>query len=112
MTDKTAPTTEEHREQLGTLEHVDPHLLVLDENVRDVARLVPEFAASVREHGVLQPITAVQGADGVVRVRNGSLSSSVLLSVRVARQSAVVAVTGQGEITRDTGGYRKDQCGC
>jgi hypothetical protein len=28
MTDKTAPTTEEHREQLGTLEHVDLHLLV------------------------------------------------------------------------------------
>jgi hypothetical protein len=46
VTDKTAPTTEEHREQLGALEHVDPHLLVLDENVGDVARLVPEFAAS------------------------------------------------------------------
>jgi hypothetical protein len=51
MTDKTTPTTEEYREQLGTLEHVDPHLLVLDENVRDVARLVPEFAASVRQAG-------------------------------------------------------------
>jgi ParB family chromosome partitioning protein len=73
MTDKTAPTTEEHHEQLGTLEHLDPHLLVLDENVRDVARLDPDFAASVREHGVLQPITAVQGTDGVVRVRDGQL---------------------------------------
>lgn len=95
----------------GTLEHLDPQTLLIADNVRDDAALDAHFLASVREHGVLQPITATRSADGV-DVRDGSLSSSVLLSVRVARRSAGVAVTGQGEITRDTSGYRKDQCGC
>jgi ParB-like chromosome segregation protein Spo0J len=39
----------------GTLEHVDPHALVIGDNVRDDAALDAEFIASIREHGVLQP---------------------------------------------------------
>jgi hypothetical protein len=79
--------------------------------VRDDAYVDAQFVASIKEHGVLVPIAGVRADDGNVRVRNGSLSSSVLLSIRVAWRSTGGLVTGQGEITRDTSGYRKDQCG-
>src|ERR1700752_3923775 len=42
-----------------------------DANVRDAAAIDAEFVASVKEHGVLTPIAAVRGRDGVVRVRAG-----------------------------------------
>ncbi|WP_333890848.1 ParB/RepB/Spo0J family partition protein [Mycolicibacterium gadium] len=78
MTDTITATTEgeQHsgdgeRSPSGTLEHINPHDLVLDDNVRDDADLDAEFVASVKEHGVIQPIVAVRGDDGVVRVRFG-----------------------------------------
>ena len=43
----------------------------IGDNVRDSVDLGKEFLASLREHGVLVPITAVRGDDGVVTVRNG-----------------------------------------
>jgi ParB family transcriptional regulator, chromosome partitioning protein len=55
----------------GTLEHLDPHELTLETNVRDDAALIADFVDSVREHGVINPIVAVRGDDGVVRVRAG-----------------------------------------
>lgn len=55
----------------GTLEHLDPAGLALEGNVRDAAALDPGFVASIREHGVMVPIVAGRGADGVVRVRAG-----------------------------------------
>jgi len=55
----------------GVIEHLDPATLRLGENVRDSIDLGKEFLASVREHGVLVPITAVRGDDGVITVRNG-----------------------------------------
>ena len=70
----TQPSTEAHV-PTGTLEHLDPNALLIGENVRDNAALDAQFLASVREHGVLQPITAVRTEDGVA-VRAGSLSSS------------------------------------
>jgi hypothetical protein len=82
------------------LEHLDPNSLHVGDNVREYANLNKPFLDSIAEHGVLVPITAIRRPDGVVEVRNGSLSSSVLLSIRVARRSAAVAVIGQGEVTR------------
>jgi hypothetical protein len=72
----------------------------IGDNIREYANLDKAFLDSIAEHGVLVPITAIRRHDGVVEVRNGSLSSSVLLSIRVARRSAAVAVIGQGEVTR------------
>ncbi|MFC6130161.1 ParB/RepB/Spo0J family partition protein [Mycolicibacterium llatzerense] len=59
----------------GTLEHVDPTVLDIGDNVRDVAVLDKEFVASIKEHGVLVPLTGVRSADNpdVVRVRNGQM---------------------------------------
>ena len=47
----------------GTLEHLDPTTLLIGENVRDKAGLEPQFVASIGEHGVLQPVTAVRTDD-------------------------------------------------
>jgi ParB family chromosome partitioning protein len=54
----------------GTLEHLDPATLLIGANVRDDASLDKQFVASVREHGVLQPITAIR-IDGGIEVRDG-----------------------------------------
>ncbi len=74
MTD-TAPITEvadnSTGQPVGTLEHLDPHTLILDTNVRDEAEVDAQFVASIKEHGVLIPIAAVRGEDGQVRVRSG-----------------------------------------
>lgn len=57
--------------EAGVLEHHDPHTLVVDTNVRNVADLKAEFIASIKEHGVLMPIVAVRADDGQVVVRMG-----------------------------------------
>jgi ParB family chromosome partitioning protein len=54
----------------GTLEHLHPTTLLIGENVRDNVALDPQFVASVREHGVLQPITAIRTNAGI-EVRDG-----------------------------------------
>ena len=57
----------------GTLEHLDPTLLDIGDNVRDDAALSKDFIASIAELGVLVPITGVRDPERseVVRVRNG-----------------------------------------
>lgn len=55
---------------VGALEHLDPHSVSLEDNVRDGAALDRDFLASIAEHGVLQPVTAVRTADGV-QIRDG-----------------------------------------
>ncbi|GAT12124.1 ParB N-terminal domain-containing protein [Mycolicibacterium novocastrense] len=55
----------------GTLEHLDPTSLVLEDNVRDEADLDKDFLDSIREHGVLTPVVAERGDDAIVRVRAG-----------------------------------------
>ncbi|MBN3459773.1 ParB N-terminal domain-containing protein [Mycobacterium sp. DSM 3803] len=74
MTD-TTPQEVVETEQFGTLEHLDPATLVIDDNVRDDATLDKTFVASIAENGVLVPITAVRSADdpSVIRVRNGQM---------------------------------------
>lgn len=67
----TVTDTTEQAPAVGTLEHLDPNTLELETNVRDDAALDADFVASITEHGVLNPIAAVRGHDGVVRVRAG-----------------------------------------
>jgi ParB-like nuclease domain len=70
----TTPTPSRARDNAavvpaGILEHLDPNA-VLIANVRDDANLDAQFIASVREHTVLQPITAIRTEDGLY-VRDG-----------------------------------------
>jgi ParB family transcriptional regulator, chromosome partitioning protein len=55
----------------ANVEHLDPNTVDIGENVRDAVDLNKDFLASLREHGVLVPLTAVRGDDGIVRIRNG-----------------------------------------
>jgi ParB family chromosome partitioning protein len=55
----------------GNVEHLDPNTIEIGQNVRDAVDLKKDFLDSLREHGVLVPLTAVRGDDGIVRIRNG-----------------------------------------
>jgi ParB-like nuclease family protein len=59
------PTTVE-----PTLEMLDPATLLVDLNIRE-AKLDKDFVASIKDHGVIEPIVAVRTEDGQVRVRHG-----------------------------------------
>lgn len=53
-----------------TLEMLDPTRLLVDLNIRE-AKLDKEFLASIKDHGVIEPIVAVRTDEGAVRVRHG-----------------------------------------
>jgi len=54
-----------------TLEMLDPTTLIVDINVRKDAALTPEFIASIKEHGVMEPVIAHRKDDGTVHVLMG-----------------------------------------
>ena len=53
------------------VQHLDPRELIMDLNIRHAAKPSPGLVSSVRDHGILQPITAVATGDGRARVRFG-----------------------------------------
>lgn len=55
----------------GSFDHVDPEALFIGDNVRDVADLDEAFIDSIRQHGVLVPVTVVSDEDGNLIVRDG-----------------------------------------
>jgi ParB family chromosome partitioning protein len=59
--------------QTGTIEHVDPNVIVVEANVRTVATLDRHFVASIKQNGVLTPILARRDEQGNVIVRAGQL---------------------------------------
>ncbi len=54
-----------------TLEMIDPTTLTVDVNVRKDAALTPDFVASIKEHGVMEPVIAHRKDDGTVHVLMG-----------------------------------------
>ena len=78
MTDTidTDQTSTEER-AAGTLAHLDPRSLDVGDNVREFANLTREFLDSIREHGVLVPLTALRRHDGVVEVATASAAPSL-----------------------------------
>ncbi len=56
---------------LGSFDHVDPAALVIGANVRDELDLEEDFVDSVRQHGVLAPVTVVRDGDARLLVRDG-----------------------------------------
>lgn len=57
----------------GTIELLDPNLVVLEENIREITPddLDAGFVESIRQNGVLQPVVGWRDTEGVVRVRYG-----------------------------------------
>ena len=54
-----------------TLEMLDPATLTVDINVRKDAALTPDFIASIKEHGVMEPVIAHRKDDDTVHVLMG-----------------------------------------
>ena len=50
---------------------VDPTTLIIGDNVRAAAHLDRQFLASLREHGVMNPIQATRTGDGTLTVKRG-----------------------------------------
>ncbi|MFE4951945.1 ParB/RepB/Spo0J family partition protein [Leifsonia sp. NPDC056665] len=55
----------------GTIEHLDPHTLIIETNVRPSAPITPAFVQSIKENGVLTPVLGHRSDDGQVTVRAG-----------------------------------------
>jgi ParB family chromosome partitioning protein len=55
----------------GTIEHLDPHTLTIEDNVRPTAPITPAFVQSIKENGVLTPVLGHRSEDGTVTVRAG-----------------------------------------
>jgi ParB family chromosome partitioning protein len=68
---------------------LDPHALLLDANIRKAAALDPAFVESIRDHGVLVPIVAVETEQGM-RVRFGQ--RRVLAAIDAGRGTVPVVV--------------------
>lgn len=56
---------------MSVLEQVNPATLTIDANVRAEANLDKAFLASIKEHGVIQPVVAHRTEDGTVHVLYG-----------------------------------------
>ena len=85
---RAASTASAHNpkgDHVRNLEHLDPTTVLIGESVRDTVVLDPQFVASIAQHGVLQPITAVRTDDGV-EVRDGQRRT---LAARQARLSSI-----------------------
>lgn len=82
------------------IQDLDPTTLLVDVNIRHDNRLDKDFVASIRDHGVLQPIVAVRTAEGGIRVRLGHRRT--LAAVEAGRATVPVIVVGD-EVTDDAG---------
>ena len=56
---------------MTVLEMIDPAALTIDANVRTDVQLDKAFLASIKEHGVIQPVVAHRGEDGGAHVLYG-----------------------------------------
>jgi ParB family transcriptional regulator, chromosome partitioning protein len=107
MTD-TTPTAEvpdnSTGQPVGTLEHLDPVLLDIGDNVRDDAALSKSFIASIAENGVLVPITGVRDPEnaGVVRVRNGQRRTLAAREVGLPTVPVYVLPAGAADTGEET----------
>jgi ParB family transcriptional regulator, chromosome partitioning protein len=79
---------------------LDPRTLLVDVNIRTDARLDKDFVASIKDFGVLVPITAVRTAAGDVRVRFGHRRT--LAAIEADLETVPVQIVGD-EATDDTG---------
>ena len=80
----------------GTIEHVDPTVIEVEENVRLDVRIDKEFIASIKENGVLVPILARRDDTGRVHVRAGQRRTLAAREAGVATIPAYI-VTGDDD---------------
>ncbi|MCK9877859.1 ParB N-terminal domain-containing protein [Frankia sp. Ag45/Mut15] len=72
------------------VELVDPRTLLLDRNLRGTKAVDRDLVASIKQHGVLVPLTAVRAEDGL-RVRHGHRRTRAAITAGL-RQVPVVVI--------------------
>ncbi|MEV7474301.1 ParB/RepB/Spo0J family partition protein [Pseudarthrobacter oxydans] len=78
-----------------TLEMLDPATLTVDINVRKDAALTPDFIASIKEHGVMEPVIAHRKDDGTVHVLMGQRRTRA--AVEAGREAIPVMIIDSPE---------------
>ncbi len=78
-----------------TLEMIDPATLTVEVNVRKEAALTADFIASIKEHGVMEPVIAHRKDDGTVHVLMGQRRTRA--AVEAGRDSIPVMIIGSPE---------------
>lgn len=78
-----------------TLEMIDPATLTVDINVRKDAGLTKEFVASIKEHGVMEPVIGHRKEDGTVHVLMGQRRTRA--AVEAGRESIPVMIIDSPE---------------
>lgn len=92
-TPKTTATTPAPEATGGDeLVRVDPRTLIIETNVRARTDLDPAFLASIRTHGVRQPVQARREADGTLVVRAGQRRT--LAAIETGQTTIPVYITG------------------
>jgi ParB family chromosome partitioning protein len=96
MTTNSAPVTT----QQGTVEHIDPKVIVVEANVRTEAKLDTEFLASIKQNGVLTPILARRDQQGNVIVRAGQRRTLAARQVGLATMPAYIVEADEKTVDR------------
>ncbi|CPR13152.1 nuclease [Mycobacterium bohemicum DSM 44277] len=106
MTDTTTTesTASSADQPIGTLEHLDPTLLDIGDNVRDDAALSKAFIANIAENGVLVPITGVRDPERpeVIRVRNGQRRTLAAREVGLSSVPVYVLPSTAADASQET----------
>jgi hypothetical protein len=99
----------------GTIEHLDPHTLTIEANVRPNAPITPAFVQSIKENGVLTPVLGHRADDGM---RRSPLVSASARHTNAAKRScaahaskrASFASTACTRLSSSVGRYRLGPC--
>lgn len=84
----------------GTLEHIDPHTLLVETNVRTTTPLDSGFVDSIRQVGVLTPLLAWRDQDGGVHVRAGQRRVLAAREAGIATVPVYVVDAGDDDTAR------------
>ena len=84
----------------GTIEHIDPNMIVVEANVRTEATLRPNFVASIKQNGVLTPILARRDEQGNVIVRAGQRRTLAARQVGLATIPAYITDADEKTVDR------------
>jgi ParB family chromosome partitioning protein len=96
----THPDT--HTPVLGAIEYLNPHDLIIEDNVRDQVNLAADFLNSLREHGVIAPVTAIRTDDGATHVRDGQCRTLGARTVGLATIPVYLLATDTADTDTDT----------
>lgn len=85
---------------VGTIEHIDPNLIVVEANVRTEAQLGREFVASIKANGVLTPILARRDDQGNIIVRAGQRRTLAAREAGLATIPAYIVAADETTVER------------